>query len=91
FASASTRGAADCAHCHQTESFAATLFDHNDPAYSDYPLEGRHRGVACEECHGTVELKTENGPLGVVRYRPVPKTCTGCHSDYHNGALRGLE
>lgn len=96
FATASARGEAsfgqtDCTHCHVTQSFKETIFNHNDPAFSDYPLEGRHIEVPCQDCHGTVSVNTGEQVLEVVRYRPVPKTCMGCHDDYHDGALVGVE
>jgi hypothetical protein len=25
----------------------------------------------------------------VVRYKPLPSRCQGCHADFHQGAFRG--
>ncbi|MEM6729923.1 MAG: hypothetical protein AAF658_00115 [Myxococcota bacterium] len=81
-----------CEQCHTTVDFTSSnTFDHNDPSYSDYPLEGRHIDVACQDCHGSVSVNMDDRTLEVVRYRPVPKTCIGCHDDYHEGTLAGVE
>ena len=65
----------DCAQCHNESSFLSLnnmdFFDHN---ITDYPLEGKHVGVSCTECH-------------VDRFStPIDFTeCKNCHQDYHNG------
>ena len=42
---------ADCAQCHETRAWSpAAAFEH---AKARFPLEGKHRDVACEECHVT--------------------------------------
>jgi hypothetical protein len=67
-------GATDCARCHGLETFRpAPGFDH---ARTRFPLDGRHLGVACARCH-----PTETTPEGaLVRYRPRPVECAGCHA-----------
>jgi hypothetical protein len=77
-----------CDACHQVTRFKETVFDHNDPAMSAYPLDGRHAKVACARCHPKVVLAPE---IETVRYRPLPRLCESCHTDFHHGAFRGFE
>lgn len=71
----------DCGACHVTESFRRLKFDH--ATQSRFPLEGAHAKLACESCHPS-ERRAANG-LAVVRYKPLPITCAGCHADEHQG------
>jgi len=91
----STRGLAarpgkrrDCDACHTTSDFKQTTFDHNDPRFTSYALEGKHAGVACARCHTRVEV---GGGVRTVRYRPLPRACEACHTEFHHGAFRGFE
>lgn len=65
----------DCAKCHQESSFLnlreMDFFDHS---VTDYPLEGKHIGVDCKECH--IERF-----LDAIDF----SACKNCHADYHNG------
>jgi hypothetical protein len=62
-----------CDRCHTTADLRATRFDHNRD--SAYRLDGAHARLACAACH---REEIRNG-VGVVRYRPLPTTCSGCH------------
>ncbi|MBP7147004.1 MAG: hypothetical protein KBD01_05630 [Acidobacteria bacterium] len=67
---------ADCAGCHTTESFRKVDqrgFDHEK---TRYPLRGRHRQVACAECHD---------PQRGGSARPRFDRCDACHRDQHAG------
>ena len=77
-----------CDACHKTTRFKDSLFSHNDPQFSSYPLEGKHAQVACGRCHPTVHLGAE---VATVRYRPMPRACEECHADFHHGEFRGFE
>jgi hypothetical protein len=70
---------ADCGQCHATggwkEIRSTNSFDHDR---TDYPLLGKHRLVACKECH-----KTEN-----FRTRVAFARCLDCHQDIHGGQFR---
>ena len=80
--------ARDCGFCHDTDRFSRTRFAHNDQQFTTFPLRGRHADLACKACHRPVQI----GPgLLVVRYRPLRRTCAGCHVDFHNGDFRGFE
>ncbi len=59
----------DCAQCHQPEGFGAphSLFNHD--RMSRFPLEGKHKQIACADCH----------PKG--HYKPIDPACRTCHAD----------
>lgn len=68
----------DCVACHTTEGWnlagggdgGSGGFDH---ARTGFPLTGRHRRVACNDCH--------------VPNRTITRACNGCHQDSHDGRL----
>lgn len=67
-------GATDCARCHGVDGFRpARGFDHSRDAR--YALDGRHAAVPCAGCH---PAETSAGAT-VVRYKPRPLDCGGCH------------
>jgi len=82
------RAARNCDFCHQTRSFKETTFDHNEPQFTSYALDGKHAAVVCARCHPTVRLTEE---ISTVRYRPLPHVCEDCHADFHHGEFRGFE
>jgi predicted CXXCH cytochrome family protein len=53
-----------CATCHNTSSWTAATFNHNN---TSFPLTGAHVTVACAQCH------TNNN------YTTLPTACYGCH------------
>ena len=64
-----------CATCHNESSWTGKVnFDHD---LYDFPLLGKHKTVACGECHLTQE------------YKETPSDCAACHrdDDVHKGAL----
>ncbi|MDX1685028.1 MAG: hypothetical protein R3275_07315 [Saprospiraceae bacterium] len=67
----------DCRQCHNENSWRLETelkeFDHD---LTSFPLQGKHAGVNCKECH-SYQL-TE----AVAHER-----CMDCHSDYHEGRL----
>lgn len=65
-----------CQTCHNPSG--GVVFDHNDPKVPErWRLQGRHLNVRCVGCHPS------------LKYRPLPKTCEGCHADpiVHKGEL----
>lgn len=69
-------GSRTCDDCHTVEvaHFALRNFNHNK---TDYPLHGKHAGVACESCHG-------DG--ADAQYVDLPhQRCETCHDDIHGG------
>lgn len=87
-ASASASATRGCDFCHKTTRFKDTIFEHNNPEFSAYPLEGKHTSVDCRKCHPTVRVAPE---VETVRYRPLPRACEECHADFHHGEFRGFE
>ena len=70
----SARPSKDCTVCHTIDAWTPVLFDHDRD--SQYKLEGEHRRVRCEGCHGPVVV----GGNGFVRYKPIDPSCKTCHS-----------
>jgi hypothetical protein len=65
----------DCAQCHKESSFLSLKkMDFFDHSVTDYPLEGKHVGIDCKECH-TNRFST---PIDFSE-------CKNCHDDYHQG------
>ena len=62
-----------CEMCHVTDSWPASLFDHNK---TKFPLDGKHKAVPCVRCH-------EKGDP--VKYTGVALACAPCHADPHAG------
>jgi Zn finger protein HypA/HybF involved in hydrogenase expression len=54
-----------CEQCHVAASWKEIRFDH---ARTDFPLEGKHQPVKCEQCH----LKGLDAP-------DTPTACAACH------------
>ncbi|HRD54366.1 MAG TPA: hypothetical protein PKY96_17130 [Flavobacteriales bacterium] len=65
----------ECAKCHQEKGFKALRsMDRFDHAVTDFPLQGKHVGVDCKQCH--------KGPYT----EPIAfDACMRCHEDYHKG------
>jgi len=65
-----------CQSCHNTTSWKQIAglqgFDHSK---TKYPLLGKHKTVACEDCHRRGDFKVQM-PFA---------DCMDCHKDYHGG------
>jgi hypothetical protein len=48
------------------------LFDHNQTAF---PLDGKHKNVACAKCHPPIHT----AQLTYTRYKLKSITCESCH------------
>jgi len=73
-----TAPAKDCKTCHDPATFEiADAFDH---ATTRFPIEGKHRVLACERCHPTEQLR--NG-ASAVRWRLGYVRCKDCHANPH--------
>jgi hypothetical protein len=75
-------GTSGCAACHGDGSWREVRFDHDR---SNYPLQGRHKEVACERCHPRAAK-----PATLTRLTGLPKDCAGCHQDPHAGQFSRL-
>ena len=62
----------DCASCHGETAWREARFDHDK---TKFKLDGRHRDVACAQCHPG------------ERYENTPTDCVSCHqlNDVHRG------
>ena len=69
------RLSARCSTCHSTRDFKEVDRKEFDHAATRYPLQGRHRAVACEGCHGA----------NLARKTPAFARCADCHADAHFG------
>lgn len=65
-------GVTDCNRCHVTDSWYPKKFDHNSTAF---PLDGKHKEVACKECHESVD---DDGQIVIV-YKTGKLECIDCH------------
>lgn len=61
-----------CSDCHNFDGFKRDDFDHSK---TRFPLVGKHKAVACNDCHG-----------GGV-YKGLDTRCQSCHPDSHDGQL----
>lgn len=71
--------ASDCASCHGQDSFTSLANFRHTP---QFPLEGRHAGIACEQCHA------KGGPhaievVGAADHVSPPRACQDCHASPH--------
>jgi hypothetical protein len=53
--------------------------------HDSFPLEGRHRDLACEKCHPRADVAPG---VQAALYMPRPVRCEGCHADFHRGAFQ---
>ena len=89
----------DCAKCHSEhngEDFplihwvpSQQAFDHNQTGYA---LQGKHAGLACNQCHSAQHVSTAERPL--IKMKDLNRTflglsqdCSTCHQDPHKGQL----
>ncbi len=65
----------NCTQCHTTDGWLSINGEAFDHTKTRYPLEGRHAGVSCGQCHSG------------GRKKPSFAACKDCHRDAHNSAL----
>lgn len=69
-----------CQSCHSTSGWKVTGIPANfDHSRTGFPLRGRHRQIACQECH------TPGKPMRIAKF----DRCADCHRDAHRGQLAG--
>jgi hypothetical protein len=73
-----------CDTCHDTSSFDLTTYTHKkrDTGF----FAGPHLDAECAACHKPVERRFPAGAGRTVEFA-VSKTCAGCHTDVHRGAM----
>jgi hypothetical protein len=86
---ASPAASPDCELCHDEAAFKPSTFTLAQHAATGYPLEGRHRDVACPECHGLDAAGTDPSRAGSAKVwlRPRFDTCATCHGPAHGNQL----
>ena len=64
-------------------------FDHNQ---TGYPLQGKHAGLTCNQCHSAAHVVGPN--RGLIKMQDLNRTflglsedCGSCHEDVHKGQL----
>ncbi len=62
-----------CEQCHTVIEFSRVIFDHNA---TDFPLDGRHQNVSCNNCHD--QIQDSEGTF--IRYNPTSHQCVDCHT-----------
>ena len=65
---------AGCQSCHSVQAWSRVTFDHD--RHSRFKLVGAHSRLACSACHRS----ESRGGKTVVRFKPLPVTCEGCHA-----------
>lgn len=65
-------GITDCKRCHVTSSWLPENFDHDT---TNFPLIGKHKEIACTECHTTSIVNDEE----VILYKLNKFECVDCH------------
>lgn len=93
------QGEAECARCHAEHAGRAhnlirwpvekKRFDHRQ---AGWPLEGKHAGLSCEQCHNPAKmaaaertaLKRADPKSSMLGLSPA---CATCHQDRHRGQL----
>ncbi len=65
-------GKTDCTSCHDTGSWQATRFDHDN---TEFRLDGKHENVQCSKCHKTIQSETKT----YVEYKLKEFKCESCH------------
>ena len=66
-------GVTDCTRCHDLTLFTpATKFDHSKTLF---PLDGKHKDVACVKCHKVIQDKES----AFVLYKIKDFKCENCH------------
>lgn len=83
----------DCLRCHDQSKFKrAPGFNHNDKKDARFPLAGKHRDVACKECHDTLTDKAPPADFpprrddSYLKLKKIPfASCADCHDDFHDG------
>ncbi len=83
----SKSGPVACEKCHGPKAFKPSTFEHKPP-FTDFLLDGQHEKAKCDACHR--KLTVGSGQTS-VQYKPLPRTCEGCHADHHEGAFKGFE
>lgn len=72
------RNGSECQQCHNETHWVDVQFDHGHD--TDFPLSGKHSGLACNQCHSGALKDT------------LPRDCASCHraDDVHHDSSMAL-
>ena len=88
-----------CAKCHSEHNGvdfplirwqpSIAQFDHRT---TGWPLEGKHAGLRCEQCHTAAHISVADKATIKIKdlnrtFLGLPTACVGCHEDKHQGRL----
>ena len=71
----------------QRAGFAGEALTFRHDELASFPLTGRHRDVACSECHERGDVR---GRAAVV-FRGLGRDCAACHADPHGGSTSSVD
>lgn len=79
-----------CSDCHSTRGFAQVDRGSFDHARTRFPLRGKHRQVACADCHvpGSVFARMRPSDRGTLPGASEVVTCVTCHEQAHREGTR---
>lgn len=69
---------ADCASCHSVNGFTPSSYSIENHQKSDFPLEGAHQAVSCNECH----VKNQEWV-----FKKLGEACVDCHTNVHKDCI----
>ena len=73
----------DCRNCHDARGWKpAALFAHSK---TKFPLSGKHNGIACAQCHPSMQVNDRTKPLLFVLNKF--DDCNACHPSPHSRRL----
>ena len=71
-----------CEYCHSISSWHDMILDHDK---TKFPLQGRHKKVACYKCHKPAN-KDKN--TKIYQFSSLSSQCQNCHEDIHYGQFK---
>lgn len=70
-----------CESCHQITNWTKITFDHQK---TGFPLQGKHDGISCRDCHFKKETETEI----IQKFAELKGDCQECHHDVHGNQFK---
>ena len=70
-----------CENCHLADSWTKINFDHSKTSFK---LEGKHRSLACRNCHMYINSENKIG----YKFSSLKSGCESCHNDIHMGQFK---
>lgn len=73
-----------CEYCHVAAGWDSIAYEHEN---CGWPLEGRHEGLNCIQCHKPKVSKFKRSKPWLPQFGTVKNWCADCHKDIHQGQL----